>query len=441
MKKLFYTLMVLAMTALTFTSCDDVPMPYDQPNVPDTPSSEVIPTGTGTKDDPYNVAAALQAVKVLEGDATTDEIYVKGKVSEIKQIETAKYGNANYYITDDGSNKIYIFQSLYLGKQKFTSEDQLKVDDEVVVCGKFYNYSGNTPETVGKGSSYLYSLNGKTADTPDTPSETAKGSGTETDPYNAVAAVAKAKTLADGDKLENVYVSGTISKVGSFNSKYGELSYNISEDGTENGTQFYIYQGYGKDGAKFSSSDDLKVGQKVTVVGTLINFKGNTPEFQYGSKIVSIEGSGTTPTASDADLTINAADMGLTKGNVTEATLSNGIKLTFDANGGKSSPAYYDGSYASIRLYAMNKMTITAGKKIVKIVIETTDPQESKNYNGNDEAYAEDGTNKVSIVKNSNTEVTFAGLNSTNIDIVNAYSTNAGGTQLRIKTIKIYYAK
>ena len=32
MKKLFYSLFALAMTAMTFTSCEDVPMPYDDPN-------------------------------------------------------------------------------------------------------------------------------------------------------------------------------------------------------------------------------------------------------------------------------------------------------------------------------------------------------------------------------------------------------------------------
>ena len=32
MKKLFYSLFMMALTAMTFTSCEDVPMPYDDPN-------------------------------------------------------------------------------------------------------------------------------------------------------------------------------------------------------------------------------------------------------------------------------------------------------------------------------------------------------------------------------------------------------------------------
>ena len=31
MKKLFYSFFVLAMTAMTFMSCEDVPTPYDDP--------------------------------------------------------------------------------------------------------------------------------------------------------------------------------------------------------------------------------------------------------------------------------------------------------------------------------------------------------------------------------------------------------------------------
>jgi hypothetical protein len=32
MKKLFYSLFALAMTAMTLTSCEDVPEPYNNPN-------------------------------------------------------------------------------------------------------------------------------------------------------------------------------------------------------------------------------------------------------------------------------------------------------------------------------------------------------------------------------------------------------------------------
>lgn len=296
MKKLLSYFFALAAVAFAFTSCEDVPMPYDYPtnNGGSGETTEVEPSGTGTVADPYNVAGVLKAIKDLGEGEYTPVVYVKGKIKSIKSVETEMFGNANYYITDNGSNEVYIFQSYYLGNVKFTSEGQIKEGDEVIVCGRFYNYNGNTPETEGKGASYIYSLNGKTAEgggeTPNV--DEPKGAGTQANPFNAAGANKAASALDEAGKMENVYVSGIISKVGSFNSKFGELNYYISEDGTEKGSQFYVYNGYGKDGEKFKSENDLKVGQKVTVVGTLINYKGNTPEMQYGSKIVSIEGSG-----------------------------------------------------------------------------------------------------------------------------------------------------
>lgn len=445
MKKLFHYLTVIAIAALTFTSCDDVPEPYNQPSIkPDEPG---FTTGTGTATDPYNVAAALEKIQALSDD-TTDVIYVKGIVMGEPEIETARYGNANYYITDDGNNKLYIFQSYYLGNRKFTTSDKLAVGDTVVICGRFYNFKGNTPETVGKGTSYIYSLNGKTdgGDTP-TPGGEAKGDGTQENPFNAAGANAKASTLANGEKLENVYVSGTVCKIGDFNSKYGELNYYISEDGTTTGDKFYVYNGYGKDGEKFASATDLKVGQKVTVVGTLINFMGNTPEFQYGSKIVSIEGSGSdtpdTPTTTDAlsisGTTVTITNVGATAGEETVSVdlsslgftnqqditepirLSDGTTITFSANEQRNGPKYYNGT-RGIRVYLNNIITFSGAKKIAKIAM-TCD-----SYNGTD------------YVGNKGASVTFNGNNVvyTNSD---PSVTSGGGVQLRVKTITITYAK
>ena len=56
MKKIIYSLFVLAMAAFTFSSCEDVPAPYDMPTKPETPE-EVQPTGSGTAADPFNIAA------------------------------------------------------------------------------------------------------------------------------------------------------------------------------------------------------------------------------------------------------------------------------------------------------------------------------------------------------------------------------------------------
>lgn len=452
MKRFFHFMTVIALAALTLTGCDDVPMPYNQPNIkPNEPT--VTPSGTGTAEDPYNVAAALQLVNSLGADETTaNAIYVKGKVTGTPEIETEKYGNATYYITDDGSNKIYIFQSYYLGNRKFTANDKLNDGDEVVIYGKFTNYKGNTPETVGKGASYIYSLNGKTeggSDTP-TPGES-KGDGSQANPYNAAAANKAAAALSSSDKLENIYVSGIVSKIKEISTSYGNATYYLSEDGTTSGEQFEVFRGLFTNGAKFTSEDQLKVGQKVTVLGTLVNYMGNTPEMAQGSKIVSIEGSGTTPetpetpnnaisrnkniltltnsavTAGSESISFDFNAQGLA--NATKAkdfTLEDGTKIIFDANGEKNGPTYYEKS-KGIRVYLNNTVSFNGVKKIAKIVITCDMYTDNKNgvttyYTGNEAA-----------------KVTFDGNNIlfTNSDP----NATKGGIQLRIQKITITYAK
>jgi hypothetical protein len=127
--------------------------------------------GAGTVDKPYTVAEALDAVKDLTWESntvyeSTDEVFVKGKISRIASggtyTEGGTYGNASFYISDNGAaeNEFYCFRILYLGNKKFEAgQTDIKVGDEVVICGKLMNYKGNTPETVS-GKAYLYSLNG-----------------------------------------------------------------------------------------------------------------------------------------------------------------------------------------------------------------------------------------------------------------------------------------
>lgn len=114
--------------------------------------------GDGTVDNPFNSIAANQFASSLAAGETSDVVYVKGKVASIKENYTTQYGNAAFYISDDGTatDQFYVFRALYLNNEKYTSGDLLSVGDDVVICGKLTNYMGNTPETV-QGEAYLYS--------------------------------------------------------------------------------------------------------------------------------------------------------------------------------------------------------------------------------------------------------------------------------------------
>ena len=133
------------------------------------------PSGTGTLADPYNAAAANAYIQTLADNAKSDkDIYIKGKIAKIavsknvEQFFTKDYGNASFYISDDGNSggsDFYCYQVLYLGNRKWVEGDtQIKVGDDVIICGKVTKYVssyGTTPETA-RNEAYIYSLNGKT---------------------------------------------------------------------------------------------------------------------------------------------------------------------------------------------------------------------------------------------------------------------------------------
>lgn len=86
-----------------------------------------------------------------------------------------------------------------------------------------------------------------------------------------------------------MYVKGIISKITEVSTQYGNATYFISDDGTEEG-QLQIYRGNSLDGAKFTAEDEIKVGDQVIVNGKLVNYNNTTHQFNTGSKIVSLNG-------------------------------------------------------------------------------------------------------------------------------------------------------
>ena len=439
MKKLIYSLFVLAMTAMTFTGCEDVPAPYNLPTAGSdtTHVTPPNPSGTGTQDDPFNIAAALNYITTGEGLDKT--VYVKGVIVGTPSIELS-YGNATYNISDDKkvSDKLVVYRGFYFKGDKFTAQDQIKEGDTLVVSGKLTNYNGTNEFTTGNS---IYSINGNTSGSSGNPAEPS-GDGTEASPYN----IAKAQNIITAGTYtkDKVYISGIISKISSVDTKYGNATYYVSDDGTATG-QLEVYRGYYLAGAKFTSESQIKVGDKVVLQGVLTSYNG-TPEVTSGSQLVTLNGSTTGGSSEEGEsITEAATDMGFAAGSVTTTTLTDGTALTFDKGSGVTAPAYNNTStgYESVRMYANNTLTITAtNKKIVKVSITTTDGYNGTLYNGNKEAYAMSGDTKVAINnKASNTQAVFDGLSASTITIVNAFTGTGSGVQLRIKSITITYAK
>lgn len=117
------------------------------------------------------------------------------------------------------------------------------------------------------------------------------GDGSKENPYAASSANILGAELKDGDNttLQDKYVKGKISAITNVDTSFGNAEYYISDDGSTT-DQFYIYRGYSLGGNKFKSESEIKVGDEVIVLGTIVNFKGNTVEMTTGSKIVSLNG-------------------------------------------------------------------------------------------------------------------------------------------------------
>ena len=130
---------------------------------PDEP--ELDPKGTGTLEDPFNADGAAAYIKANGDKESTDDVYVKGKISSVKNTFDAEHGTAIFNISEDGSataTQFTAYSVLYLGNRNWEDGDaQIKVGDEVILCGKVTCYNG-TYETSSK-KAYVYSINGKTS--------------------------------------------------------------------------------------------------------------------------------------------------------------------------------------------------------------------------------------------------------------------------------------
>lgn len=448
MKKFIYSCLFLAMAAITFSSCEDVPAPYNMPTEDETP--EVLPAGTGTATDPFNVAGAVKYIE--DGGSESELKYVKGKVVSIEKFD-ASYGSMKYYISDDGTstNQFYVFNG-YAGpnRTKFSGADALKAGDEVVICGNLIVFSGTKEFQTGN---YIVSLNGEGGTTtPDTPTT---GKGSESNPYTVAEAIAAIKA---GAPTSEVYVTGIVSDVYFYSDQYKSLSYYISDDGKSKDMQ--VYSGKGLNGADFTSKDDLKVGQKVTIKGIIKAFNKNGTdimEIDKNSTIVKIEGEGTggevtpkpdTPdtgngkiTFADDHRTLTLENSKATAGesvtfdftaqnyeNQTDMTtikLSDGTTITFDANGEINGSKYYT-SGTAVRVYKNNKIIVKGTKEIAKIIFHCNAP-----YKKNGETVNCDG--------NETATINFSGKTATYTNVFTG--TTGGGVQLRFSSIEIVYAK
>jgi len=353
MKKILYSVMALAIAAMTFTACEDVPEPYPTPTTGGNGGGSgslpyvsanlntgwtLVAVTTGaqpwSKGTSYAQATGYQkwdgasekSNKAVEGWLVSPAISTVGYENvKLSFNHTIKYTNNvsgweayhKVYASDnfDGSNastatwKELDFTPVASPYSDWTlyssGEIQLPaelVGKETVFIGFWFKAPENASTTWELQAFTVEEGVAQNSDTPETPTD--EGLGTAEAPITVAKALEIINSYeAAGESKTEAYVKGKIVSVDQFNSTYKSITYYISDDGTAT-SQLQVYSGKGLNGADFNSKGDLKSGAVVVVKGKLKKYvKGDTvtPEINQSSQIVSIEGNeggGDTPTPS-----------------------------------------------------------------------------------------------------------------------------------------------
>lgn len=492
MKKYIFSVLMAAMAAFTFISCEDVPEPYTLPTKPEAPSAGE-PKGTGTAADPFNVAGIVKYIE--DGGSADQEVYTKGKVVSVKEGSyDPNYGSLKYYISDDGTaaNQFYVFNG-YAGpnRTKFSGEDALKPGDEVVICGKAKNFNGTKEYDTGN---YVVTLNGKPmgGSTPDTPGDgyinetfsksfgsftakTIKGTAWVIDSYGYAKAtgydftsktttpsesyiVSKAIDLSasKGATLEFSYILRYVTKNGAaVEGVKNQVLITDNYTGDPATTKWTDITGTMKEGTDWATWETYKhdlsafKGKKNVVVALHYACAASSGTWEVKNLSVKEATGGTPDTPSKPDtpatgegLTIDGTTVTLS--NAAATTTGASVELDLNAAGLVNEAAvetvkFSDGSTVNFdangqkngpKFYTKTKgVRVYANNKLIFKGIKKIKQI----------VMTCDSYNGINYVGNATATIEFSGTTATYTNLFT--ETTGGGVQLRVKTIKIVYAE
>ncbi len=126
--------------------------------------------------------------------------------------------------------------------------------------------------------------------------------GTKNNPYTVAQAI---EAIDNSVGVTGVYATGIVSKiVTAYNSQYGNISYNISVDGTTEKAQLQAYRGKSYNGENFTSEDDIQVGDVVVIYGNLKKYN-STYEFEQDNQLVSRTENSASDLTKKGDITLD----------------------------------------------------------------------------------------------------------------------------------------
>lgn len=268
--------------------------------------------GYGILNNPFTACMAnVLAGSLEQGETTTEDYYVKGKIARIQDPFGSQYGNATFFISRDGADDFTfeVFRANFLENKPWVEGNtQIKVGDEVIICGKLTNYKG-TPETASK-KAYIYSLNGVTKnEMGEKPEEIKSVTIAE---FNAAAESSSVwyqltgivNNLKDNDMYGNfdledetgsVYVYGVLSEKGGAKRLFQEL---VAAKGIQNGSKLTIIGNRGSYNGKievtnayFVSVDNSAAGISNSIATTetkavVYNLRGQRVDADYKGIVI-----------------------------------------------------------------------------------------------------------------------------------------------------------
>lgn len=309
-----------------------------------------------------------EAVAICEQTGSTltaDSYTVRGYVTEIKYAWSEQYGTATFWIADtqDGGKVL----QAYSCKPLTEADKVFAVGDYVELVGKMKQY--NTTSEVERGT-YTHVGSTEGGETPDTPVE----------PETPELPYGPETTLTCAQALEVCLATGTTSTTDSYtirgyvtsikyewSEQYGNISFNMAD--TKDGEGILLAY---RVKPVNEAEKNVKAGDFVEVVGTLVNYMNNTPEVNAGGKytiITAAEGGDTPVEPEEPETPVEPetpAGEPLTDGyaKVTDmATLANGDKVVLYCDEYAVGVAGFDG----------NKSATMAATDWVEYVVETVE--------------------------------------------------------------------
>lgn len=249
----------------------------------------------GSRETPYkpmDLVKDYNSGNVKKGEV----LYVRGIVYKVVDLSPKKedgsgYGNATFWISDDGTapdddNEAFeVYRAKDFGMVDLTNGELVKVGDLVTVFGPVTKYN-NTVET-DQNKAQILAVNGV---------GTPYGTGTDDLPYNVGMALKRCHETGT-TATDELLVKGIVCKVNVVDITAGKVTYWISDDGylPESETSvLQVLNGKGLGNKAFTEETLPKLGDEVVVKGTLVNYidekEKKTPRMNEGNQIVLLNG-------------------------------------------------------------------------------------------------------------------------------------------------------